>query len=863
VQYDPILERLQRDYGLKHRGDYLREGKCPDCGKRELFISAIEPHNLKCGRESKCSWSAKTRDLYPDLWKPLHELYPATREDPNATAKAYLKTRGLNPALFAGQFQQGQRIERNAIRKPGHTETVRFFLTADKSVWWERFLVPIEMPDKPKKAHFNGSYKGHWWAPAGFAAGRGDQVFLVEGILDALSLIQSGFRAVSLMSCNNWPETAIKPHLGQGIQWVLALDNDPAGQRYNLKYHRELQRLGESVAVCTAPDRDKRDWNDLLQAGTGRISPDDLTEWFHAGRLLAADSAKAKALELVAHTGKQVFTMDFGNQLYAVKYSDRDEDEPVKLEKIANCKPEFLYFERDTLGMTGSTYYLRISRSCGKAYQGAFASSVMGSDKEFNNKLMDTGAGLMFTGTKKQLQRHMQDYWFPTGERPAEVKTINYMGYSKELKCWLFPKQSVFNGRYHELNQDDYFDLDEGLKVKTTFRQNKVSIGSLDAHQPERWLDLFRTTYGQKGLVALAYWAGSFFAEQIRDKYGFYPFLELCGVAGTGKTNLLEFLWKLSGREGYEGADFAKFSAATRRRTLEQVANLPVVVTEADREDGKGLDMTFFKTLYNGKGVGGTSPRNHGNETNDYNFRGTLIFAQNTPIEGKPEVVERVVQIPWDKSHFTSAGHEALGHLRALDMDRINGFMTACIVQEKRFLALFDEGCQFAVKALKANRELTNQRVIENHAMIMAASHALKASGVLDGLLTGDLEGIDRYLTSRCEERHRQLDGDTALVQLFWDVYHYLEHETKHAQVNHSKDPTRIAISLNDFIDKAKTMNQPFMDLAQLKKELKGSKRFPFIKYGGVRSKLAHDAVRDCYIFANTEGEQQDSRLAA
>ena len=232
MQAEKIIQRLQADYGLKHKGDYLREGRCPECGKKELFISASEPHHLKCGRETKCNWGMKTRDLYPDLWQPLHDLYPATKADPHATAKAYLKSRGLDPALFAREFVQGQRYEREAVREPKGTETVRFFLNPEKSVYWERFIQVIDMADKPKKAHFNGSYKGLWWQAQDFLPESGKQVFLVEGIIDALSLIQSGFQAVALMSCNNWPEKALQAYVGKGIHWVVALDNDPAGQRY-------------------------------------------------------------------------------------------------------------------------------------------------------------------------------------------------------------------------------------------------------------------------------------------------------------------------------------------------------------------------------------------------------------------------------------------------------------------------------------------------------------------------------------------------------------------------------------------------------------------------------------------------------
>ena len=65
-QVTEIIKRLKRDYQMKQQRDYLRQGECPECKKREIFISATEPHHLKCGRESKCGWGINTRELYPD-----------------------------------------------------------------------------------------------------------------------------------------------------------------------------------------------------------------------------------------------------------------------------------------------------------------------------------------------------------------------------------------------------------------------------------------------------------------------------------------------------------------------------------------------------------------------------------------------------------------------------------------------------------------------------------------------------------------------------------------------------------------------------------------------------------------------------
>jgi hypothetical protein len=40
-----VIDRLRRDYGLAHRAgtDYMRGGKCPACGKKELYTNHQNP----------------------------------------------------------------------------------------------------------------------------------------------------------------------------------------------------------------------------------------------------------------------------------------------------------------------------------------------------------------------------------------------------------------------------------------------------------------------------------------------------------------------------------------------------------------------------------------------------------------------------------------------------------------------------------------------------------------------------------------------------------------------------------------------------------------------------------------------------
>ncbi|WP_050747349.1 toprim domain-containing protein [Sodalis glossinidius] len=74
--------------------------------------------------------------------------------------------------------------------------------------YWERLIDQLERFDR--KANFGGRYAGQWWSRAAQALTDQKEIWLVEGIFDAISLNQHGVAAVSLMTCHNYPEKALQ-----------------------------------------------------------------------------------------------------------------------------------------------------------------------------------------------------------------------------------------------------------------------------------------------------------------------------------------------------------------------------------------------------------------------------------------------------------------------------------------------------------------------------------------------------------------------------------------------------------------------------------------------------------------------------
>ncbi len=881
IDKDKIVSYLIADYSLKPRGKYLREGRCPQCNKKSLFIDTENPFNLKCGRDNKCGYQTKTRDLYPECFKPLHVSNPPTHENPNATANAYLAQRGFDLFKIQGWYEQAQRNETKAVKEPKATETVRFYLDDDKQLSWDRYIQEIEMPDGPKKAQFayGKKYGGKWWQPpanSDYAIKFEDKkrVWLAEGIFDAIALNLAGKPAVSLMSCNNVitsndPDKPhdIREHFNKGVRWIIALDNDKAGKSYALRFYKYLNGRGERVQIAIAPDKQKKDWNDIYKENKGKIPQSVINDCVYEGSLLTATDARHKAFLMNEKTGRFQFPFDFGQMLWWAKVEpDKDgsiDPQNVRIEDISNCLPEFLYFEKDPDQFDAvPNYYLRVRRlGANQEWREAFKPSDISSAAAFKTRLYATGGGLMFTGTTQQMDSYMKYNWFKN-PNPHEITAINYIGYSKEVKAWVFTNNAICQGQFLKTNQQDYFELPTGKHIKSSFKVAPIEIS--ENHTPELWVDDYKKAFGNNGLLILAYWFGTFFAEQMRSEYKNWSFLELSGEPGTGKTMLLEFLWKLTGRADFEGVDFAKASHAGRWRTLSQLANLPTVLIEGDRGEAshaRSFDWSELKPLFGGKGMRITGSMTNGNETQESPFRSAIVIAQNAMVDTEKAVMERIVHTHFDKSGHCASGFNAINRLNALSMEKINGFMPAATCLESEVMSSVKNLYGKYLKRLDLNDKLNNGRIKHTHAQILACAQTMSDLGVVP-LTNDDLKGLFDHVVERAEARHLAIRNDHPQVEQFWDMFHFLQNVkvkgVGQGGVDHSKDNNKIAINFPQLERVCREFNQSLpANKTDLIKLLKNGDLYSFDGYKVVKSAIDNDTRVKCFVFNKPKGDRK------
>ena len=877
--YAELLPKLKSDFELKEskKGDWLQGGKCPTCGKKELYTNKEHPWVLRCGRLTNCGAEIHVKDEYPELFDSWSNRFQKTPEAPNAAADAYLRAnRGFDIDKIAGRYTQEWYFDSEL--KIG-SATVRFPLGGKD--YWERI---IDQPDRfgKKKAHFNygAKYQGTAWCPP--MAMPEDEIWIVEGIFNSVALMHHDVWAASAMSCNNYPNLFLESVIEQceaagrpRPELVWAFDDGKAGTSFARKFKERSEKEGwkSSCALIKAKGKKCPDWNDQHLAD--RLKPADIEECRYQGKLLTAKSAADKGTLMYKRKQWSMFYFDFDNRLYWFEFDhqkfsaaqkniaeekkesglDQAQIRDLALEasrsvrEIANCLPTALYYQANAL-TDEAWYYVRIDfPHDGRAVKNTFTGSQLSSSSEFKKRLLAMAPGALYTGSALHLDIWLQKQMFGI----KTVLTTDFIGYAKEHGAWVFDNLAVKDGHVHELNEEDFFDIGK-LAIKSLNQSVSLSINPALKDYDADWPKLLWYCFKAKGFVSLAFWLGSLFAEQIREMQESYPFIEIVGEPGSGKSTLIEFMWKLVGRTNYEGIDPQKATIAARARNFAQVANLPIVLIESDRESGegdkikqKGFDWDELKTAYNGRSVRSTGVKNGGNDTREPPFRGALVISQNATVAASDAFMQRLMHVHFTLQPHTDASREAFQQLARFPVSKVSGFVLIATMAEAQILKTIADRTPVHEKTLDANSSIKHFRLIKNHAQLMALVDAL--AHVVD-IQPDMIDQVHAEIVRMAEERQLAINADHPGVQAFWEVFDYIEDRADtDKRLNHSRDDALIAVNLNEFVAKADAFRQQIPDMHEIKKQLRTSRARKFVEANRTINSAIHGGSVRCWVF--------------
>ncbi len=578
-----VLAKLTQDPQLnfkKESGKYLTQGTCPGCGKAEIFIARAEPWVIACNRAKNCGYTEPTRDRYPELFENFTERYPVTEDDPDAPARAYLSIyRGFRATKVSGWYHKGIRTLFDEHRKRiGEVLTVRFPLWGEH--YWERILDQKDVErNGGKKAHisYRCDFKGKGWTPPEQRIESGDWVFITEGIFQSIALAHLDpanlawpLKVIASLSSSNLPRDIIQANQGKGIHWVLAYDHDPAGLKAMHKYLKELRDMGENVHVALGTTG--RDWDDEWRAE--RLNQSYLDKALWDGAVAFSSKPNERAFwHHVRYPRQKRYRFAHKNALYRAQLSEKGEevlseyedgalnlcwaradfDEDFNLadclktlcpyfevRRIANCNPIFLYIQKDRF--TGEQqYFFRVSFVSGNPdVKIALDGGALDSPAAFNKVLLRYTPGGTFDGDIQDL-KYLRDLWFD--RKSSEVQTLPFAGYDSTTEAYVFPTFGYYKGQRLLPTEQGY--LLAGKSRIKTLQQVDMTLPKGELN----WAPLYLTAFQLDGMALMSWCLGTLFAEQIRARYQSWTFFELTGEWGSGKSTMLEFMWRCMGMD--------------------------------------------------------------------------------------------------------------------------------------------------------------------------------------------------------------------------------------------------------------------------------------------------------------------------
>jgi hypothetical protein len=874
---DDLKARLIRDYGFKPDAGALLRGLCPSCRGRTLTADRLRVY---CSRTSKCGWDETVPALYPDLYDRFSERYPVRPDAPNATAEQYLRYRfGFDPEQLAGLYTQASYWNPKGDRG---TATVRIDIA--EGVSWEHFIDSITVRTAAGRnivltEDLAGDYEGHWWSPGDLS--EASEIWIVASPFDALALHLAGVAAAAaILKADNYPAASLQKLaaacMGQGrpdLVWALGSD---AGSVYHIRKWIERARAEgwpcEAAQIAEKPG--PQTWASLHIRN--RLGEKDRADYRHYGALLIAKTAFDKALLIYKRNKRQTFHFDHENALYwwnldaekfdkATKDSEGQEipeDDPRRedalktagtVTKIANCLPTPLYYQRNDV-TDESWYYFRIDfPHAGQPIKTTFTNGQISSAPEFKKRLLHM-PGAFWKGTPKQLDVLMEQWVYGI----KQVKTIDFVGYAKEHRAYIYQDVAVKDGKLYRLNDEDYFDL-PGLAIKTLSHSPKLELNTdLRAFRTD-WFSALWTAFGAQGVVALAFWLGALFAEQIAARQKTYPFLEVIGEAGSGKSTLIHFLWKLLGRDDWEGFDPTNASQPAIGRNLAQVGNLPIVLMEGDRTQSnnpqgrplKGFDWAELKKVYNRQPYRSRGVKNSGNETYEPPFRGAIVIEQNLEVVGDQAVIERLIHMVFSAAGHTQHTRAAAEKLETTPMEDVSGFLVKAAIAEKEILAHYFDRYAAHERTLQLDPAVRKFRIIHNHAQMMALVDCLDLVIPISDEQRAEARGM---LIDMAIERQQAISQEHPLVDEFWDIVNFIEESADRSVLNHSRNEDEIAINLVHFYEVASARRGNPPQIADLKRVLKTSKNPKFVERRAVNSaiyasELDKPKTVKCWVF--------------
>ena len=699
-----ILSVIKRDNPkAKESNSSLSGLECPVCHKKEAWAYTDKPFAIICNRVNNCGERTLTKQLYPDLWQDLAKRYPPTLTDKKATARAYLESRSLKPELI--EFEQSIKANHQTL------------VIEQDGVTFERL---IDYQDKSGSGKNRlTAYKGKVFKTKSFDTTK--EVFITEGILDALSWEQSGKAAIATYSSGSVPKEFYEANKDK--HFIICFDNDIAGHKGINKTIECFKELGINYKVALLPKC--KDTNDCLISGLLDAEKIEQTidKAFFQGRLFQSESAQ-EYFEIYRdyHSKTNSLIFEFRGQTYKgyIKTTEKNGDEP-KTALLIDCTIKLLHSVIDDSidDIQKMEHYIEIESSReGKSHFRLDADSLAKLDS-FKSTLQNHRQ--IFYGKAEDLN-HLSKYLF--NNRPAKIRALNTLGFDDKTGGFYFPKFAYNSeGKRINCNGDKYFTESN---IKPFHGSSDVLINRLEQMDLKQFITDLHAAYGNKGSLALGFYVSATFSHLIFEHYGFFPFLSLYGDPHAGKSFLTKTLNRCFFVDGEGQTMTSSNTAKGELRKISQKSSMVCCLLEG-RTGKSRFDYDGILALYNRNSLYSRATTDQTNRTHDLPFKAALSFVWNHEAFTIQPAKERVISLHFAESDMndnTAAAWEKLNELSPEQLASVGDYV---LTNKTRIEGELISWAKDFSKTLK-EKGIKTARIADNHTIALAGIFRLLES---------------------------------------------------------------------------------------------------------------------------------------
>jgi hypothetical protein len=724
-----IIERIVSQYGGRKVEKYLRQTQCPQCGKPECFTWLNSPMALVCQRSKKCGVTTLTQDLFPDLWSNLTEDHPPTKEDPKATAKAFLLRRGIDPS----------KLQDDVYGQLKHSNHQTLSLRVDIKVGGKiesgfHYHVLIDYRGKDNKRNQKGvALSGAVFKPEPDSIPDVSQpLYICESPLDSLALHQAGYQAVGAFGANSIPQdfyADLEPD--QHIR--LSFDDDSAGWdgiKKNLKFLKDKGFKNVDACLPTGP---YKDWNAMIMGGShgpmlsNEVKGKTILEGLHRGRLLTASSADACIREIANYeeltSGFRVFV--FNGQTYKGVISENSGGEvQFKCNRIAGAEMEIQFREIDSDGMRTLHYTIKPPYGREEHLEVAAGNVIAGND--FSKLVMNRTETIVSNTISDQQAL----YEFTRNRSHIEtIRSSGMFGLDPKTNWYVFGHVAFDSqGKRHlPMEGKDYFQMRRGEYIRPYLGvcagEDQLIVGGGKTVQIADAVRNIKAAYGANGLLAMGYFLSSLYSTFLFRKYRCFPYFLCFGEKNSGKSTLARIMSKMFSFADREGIPInGSNTQKGLERTISPHSSLALTLTEWTLY--RDFKEAILKDNYGRSGFQIRADRYDPKKTHTVSLNCALTFFQNTDLFRMPPVVQRMISAEILKANNTEESLEISNLLDQMPAEDLATVGERVLEERLFFEERLVDAVEYQVQELKRHG-LNDQRIGRNHAIPLAGLRLL------------------------------------------------------------------------------------------------------------------------------------------